>query len=230
MLGPGNSCDYSYRCSFVGDLVDLGKVVTAATGKNELGNEVFYSHTLGWNSKLNTHALAETLPVSPRASSTSTTSTSVIVSDPRVAVGSVTRNFTIGLAVIAMVVGVVAQGQHGRKVEVDWEVLLLAAGAAVAVLIVAVFVVDARRWLQAPSLSQPLFTSALDATPSSKTSQTAPLVVSTVPTVGGRTLFKLSEIDQMVLRAVGEVDCDCAFLEVNACSSCLYTVSYKVNI
>ena len=59
MLGPGNSCDYSYRCGFVGDLVDLNKVIVAATGKDNTGEEVFYSRTLEWNEALNTQQVAE---------------------------------------------------------------------------------------------------------------------------------------------------------------------------
>jgi hypothetical protein len=74
VLGPGNNCDFSYRCSFVGDLADLNDVLTAATGRTAEGEEVFYSRTLEWNEKMNNQSEARDPTGSPGGFPTDTVS------------------------------------------------------------------------------------------------------------------------------------------------------------
>lgn len=52
MLGPGNSCDYFFRSSYVGDLADMHEVAQMATGRKEGGEEIIYPSAVEWNKKM----------------------------------------------------------------------------------------------------------------------------------------------------------------------------------
>jgi hypothetical protein len=54
VLGPGNSCDFFFRSSYVGDLADMQQVVQMATGREEGGEEVVYPTAVEWNEKMQT--------------------------------------------------------------------------------------------------------------------------------------------------------------------------------
>ncbi len=53
-MGPGNSCDYTFRSSFAGDVPDIGDVYSAATGQKRDGAELVYPATAEWNEDLQT--------------------------------------------------------------------------------------------------------------------------------------------------------------------------------
>lgn len=73
VLGPGNTCDYSFRCSFVGDVADLTEVLEAATGVSATGEEVVFAATSEWNQKLrNDVKISLTTPSSDTDSDTDT--------------------------------------------------------------------------------------------------------------------------------------------------------------
>ena len=75
VLGPGNTCDYSFRCNFVGHVVDLVDVVEAATGVSATGEEVMFAATSEWNQKLQNNVKIAVTPTMKETASETTTKT-----------------------------------------------------------------------------------------------------------------------------------------------------------
>lgn len=224
MLGPGNSCDYSYRCAYVGDLVDLEKVVVAATGRDAEGEEIFYARTLDWNDKLNINEVAQALPPGPVRK---------IVQEMR-SNGNIQMlgyHAVIGLAAFVLVSAVllVVNGQSGSGV--DLESSLTAAGAVIGSCVVGSYYVRASAASAATQGS-----SAAATTPRRRAStiQKDSSAASDSPlsgkcpaagmrsaagggelTIAGCPLLPLSAVDRAVLSSAGDLDCDCTFLDVS---------------
>lgn len=227
MLGPGNSCDYSYRCSFVGDLVDLDKVVAAATGKDAEGEEIFYSRTLDWNEKLNIHAFAEALEAVPKGP------VRTIVAEIRKH-GDMSDLFqysAIGAGVFVVFLACVLQVRTvadiaEQKLE---SVLVLAAGCITTAVLLA-YVLNVKAMLigakdqptQAPAPRRRASTLKGVNSDSTKSAEnitgSCPAMNSTATalSIGGSTLYKLSAVDKISLSSEGDVHCDCTFLEVRS--------------
>jgi hypothetical protein len=223
VLGPGNSCDYSYRCAYVGDLVDLEKVVVAATGRDAEGEEIFYARTLDWNDKLNISEVAQALPPGPVRQ---------IVQEMR-SNGNIQMlgyHAAIGLAAFALVSAVllVMNGQSGSVV--DLESSLTAAGAVIGSCVVGSYYVRAGAASAAPSTTTVPTTPRRRASTIQKDGNNAsdsPLSGKCPAagmrsadgggelTIAGFPLLPLSAVDRAVLSSAGDLDCDCTFLDVS---------------
>jgi hypothetical protein len=223
VLGPGNSCDYSYRCAYVGDLVDLEKVVVAATGRDAEGEEIFYARTLDWNDKLNINEVAQALPQGPVRK---------IVQELR-SNGNMQMlgyHAAAGLAAFVLVSTalLVLSGQSGS---VDVESSLTAAGVLIGSYIVGSYYVRASAAAKAvpesSAATPPRRRASIQkdggTTPDSQVSGKCPVVAGTRSSAGGEltiagcALLPLSAVDRTVLASAGDLDCDCTFLDVRLC-------------
>lgn len=59
VLGPGNFCDFHFRCEYAGDLIDLEALEIAATGTCPDGSEHVYPSTKAWFDRLQAGSIVD---------------------------------------------------------------------------------------------------------------------------------------------------------------------------
>lgn len=220
-MGPGNSCDYSYRCSFVGDLVDMDKVVAAATGRDAEGEEIFYSRTLDWNEKLNIHAFAEAVPKGPVRKLVANMQENSNVND-------LLQYSTIGAGVFVVFIAVVLKIRTCVQIaEEKLEYVLVTAAGVISMAVLLAYALNLKVYFLSTKISETQNSGLSDLSNSAKNGSACPVkltqvIGSTTQNIGGCTLYKLSAVDKIALHSAGDVHCDCTFLEVRELFVCNY--------
>lgn len=191
--------------------MDLGKVITAATGRDAEGEEVFYSRTLEWNDKLNNNEVAKDVdvPTSPVRMPNTSQSQKMRGKNAELLVYYTAAGLT---GFILCGVSIVQLSRYGIMAEGNVQFAVTVAAIGVGLYCALGVFKNARNSHNLLPDTQPV---------SRRNSNVGCPITSKLDNssvaehfVGGRPLLRLSEVDKGVMRSPANLNCDCSFLEV----------------